>query len=56
MAEFEYKPSYEFSESHKAYSPLKPTVSKLITRKFDDAKYNFHRKQVGYVASFPAYT
>eukprot|EP00038_Savillea_parva_P031933 m.92021 g.92021 ORF g.92021 m.92021 type:complete len:237 (+) comp9940_c1_seq1:96-806(+) len=46
MAEFEYKSSNDFADSHKAYSPLKPTVSKLITRKFDDAKYSFHRKQV----------
>mmetsp|Transcript_28278 Transcript_28278/g.74190 ORF Transcript_28278/g.74190 Transcript_28278/m.74190 type:complete len:208 (-) Transcript_28278:285-908(-) len=46
MAGFEYKQSFAFRDSHKSYTSLQPTMSKIITRKYDDAKYNFHRKQI----------
>eukprot|EP00041_Stephanoeca_diplocostata_P006857 m.95030 g.95030 ORF g.95030 m.95030 type:complete len:256 (+) comp16580_c0_seq1:251-1018(+) len=46
MAELKLKKSSEFTESHKSYSPIKPTCSKIIDRKFDDAIYQHHREKL----------
>ena len=51
MAELKLKRSSEFSESHKSYSPIKPTCSKIIDRKFDDAIYQHHREKVRYTCN-----
>ena len=40
------KGSRGHESSRTTYTPIKPTACGIITRKFDDAKYSFHRHQV----------
>lgn len=49
MADFKYKKSYEFTESHRSYRPPKPAANKLIARKYDAAAYEAHRARLSRV-------
>lgn len=46
MGDFQYRKSYEFGVSHKAYRPPRPCASKILTRKYDQAVYDAHRERV----------
>lgn len=46
MADFKYKKSFEFNDSHKAFRPPKPCSSQLLARKYDRAAYDSHRDRV----------
>lgn len=53
MAEFKYKKSYEFKDSHKHYDPINPCQNKLLARKYEAARYEAHRKRVSLLLSRP---
>lgn len=49
MADFKYKKTFEFDDSHKSYRPPKPVGNKILARKYDDAAYAAHRARVSKV-------
>jgi hypothetical protein len=46
MADFKYKSTSEFKTHHRSYNNILPSSNKILARKYDQARYEAHRKRV----------
>lgn len=47
MADFKYKKGGDFNEHHRHYDSILPCANKVLTRKYEQARFDAHRARVG---------